>query len=150
MHLNFSKMHCRVGIYDDPLIQDHLHKKACFARHFDLHRNPPSTVPPVRRRVRIACLDGSFDLCQSALLLTERLAVSALVHSGVCLVGAHQDAVQRAEILGVAVVCAGLNGTFDTLIGLAVHFVPLLIFEFAIIMARERETMQMGFFHNFS
>ena len=40
--------------------------KACFARHFDLLRNPDSNVPPVRRRVRVACLCGSFDLCQSA------------------------------------------------------------------------------------
>ena len=40
-------------------------KKACYARHFDLLRNSHSTVPPVRRRVRVACLDGSFDLCQS-------------------------------------------------------------------------------------
>ena len=35
--------------------------------------------------------------------------------------GTHQNPVQRAVVLGVAVVCAGLNGTFDALIGMAIH-----------------------------
>ena len=40
-------------------------QKSLLRKGFDLLRNSPSTVPPVRRRVRVACLDGSFDLCQS-------------------------------------------------------------------------------------
>ena len=35
--------------------------------------------------------------------------------------GTHQDAVQGAVVLGVAVVGTGLNGTFDALVGMAIH-----------------------------
>ena len=62
------------------------------------------------------------------LLLAEGLAVSALIHGGVGLMGAHQNPVQRAVVLGVAMVCAGLNSTFDALIGMAVHHEFLLFF----------------------
>jgi len=40
------------------------HRKPQRLKHFDLLRKPNSTVPYVRRRVRFACLCGSFDLCQ--------------------------------------------------------------------------------------
>ena len=53
--------------------------------------------------------------------LTEGLAVGALILSGVDFVGAHQDTIQRAVVLAVAVVCAGLNSTFDGLVSMAVH-----------------------------
>ena len=55
------------------------------------------------------------------LLLTEGLAVGALVHSGVGLMGTHHNAVQRAVICIVAMVGTLGDGTFDTLIGIAVH-----------------------------
>ena len=58
--------------------------------------------------------------------LAEGLAVSALVLGGIGLVGAHQNPVQGAVVLAVAVICAGLNGTFDTLICMAIHNVFLL------------------------
>lgn len=61
-------------------------------------------------------------------LLTERLAVSALIHSRICLVGAYQNAVQGAEVLGIAVVSAGLDGALDALIGIGIHYRSLLIF----------------------
>jgi len=35
--------------------------------------------------------------------------------------GAHQNSVQRAVILAVAVVSAGLNGALDALVGMAIH-----------------------------
>ena len=54
-------------------------------------------------------------------LLTEGLAVGALVHGGICLMGAHQDLVQRAVVLGVAVVGTRLDGAGDTLVCFAVH-----------------------------
>ena len=61
----------------------------------------------------------------SGLSLAEGLAVGALVHGGVGFVGAHQDPVQGAVVLGVAVICAGLNGAFDALVGMMVHqFLP--------------------------
>lgn len=62
----------------------------------------------------------------SKLLLAERLAVSALVNSGVLLVSAHQDPVQRAVVFRIAVVCALLNGAFDTLVCFAAHDIILL------------------------
>jgi hypothetical protein len=55
------------------------------------------------------------------LLLAEGLAVGALVHSRILLMGAHQNAVQGAVVFAVAVVCALLNSTFDALVGFAVH-----------------------------
>ena len=61
-----------------------------------------------------------------SLFLTEGLAVSALVLGGVSLVGAHQNPVQGAVVLAVAVVGAGLNGAFDALVCMAVHVEFLL------------------------
>ena len=60
------------------------------------------------------------------LLLAEGLAVGALVHGGVCFVGADHDAVQRAIVLVFAVVCTLGNGALDALVGIAVHIVDLL------------------------
>ena len=61
-------------------------------------------------------------------LLAEGLAVGALVLSGIHLVGTHQDAVQGAVILVFAMICALLDGTFDTLVGMTVHRKSLLLF----------------------
>ena len=55
------------------------------------------------------------------LLLAEGHAVGALVNSRVCLVGADQNAVQRAVVFAVAVVCALLDGTFDGLVCMTIH-----------------------------
>jgi len=56
------------------------------------------------------------------LLLAEGLAVGALILSRICLMGAHQDSVQRAVILGITVVSAGLDGAFNALVCMTVHF----------------------------
>ena len=61
-----------------------------------------------------------------SLLFPEGLAVGALFHSGIHLVGAHHDLVQRAAVLAVAVVSALLDGAFDTLVGVGVHIDNLL------------------------
>ena len=74
---------------------------------------------------------AAFD----SLLLAEGLTVGALVLSGVCLMGTHQNTVQRAVVLAVAMVCALLDGTLDTLICMAVHVRFLLLFEFRLSMA---------------
>ena len=66
--------------------------------------------------------------CGWALLLTEGFAVGALIHCGVSLVGAHQDTVERTVVRLIAVIGALGNGTFDALIGFAVHF-GLLLFS---------------------
>ena len=55
------------------------------------------------------------------LLLAEGLAVGTLVHGGIHFMGAHQDAVQRAVVLGIAVIGALLDGAFDALVGMVVH-----------------------------
>ena len=60
------------------------------------------------------------------LFLAEGLAIGALVHSGVGLVGAHQDLLQRAVVGIVAVVSALLDGALDALVGVAVHGIDLL------------------------
>ena len=56
-----------------------------------------------------------------SLLFAEGLAVCALIHSGIQLVGAHQNPVQRAIVFGFAVMCAFLNGAFDALVCFAAH-----------------------------
>ena len=44
--------------------------------------------------------------------------------------GAHQDAIQRAVVLAVAVISALLNGAFDTLVCVAIHRFFLLLLKF--------------------
>ena len=61
------------------------------------------------------------------LSLAERLAVGALILRGVGFMGTNQNAIQRAVVLAVAVICAGLNGAFDTLVCIAVHLFFLLL-----------------------
>ena len=67
------------------------------------------------------------------LLCPEGLAVGALVLGGVGFMGAHQDPVQRAVILGVAVIGAGLYSTFDTLVCMTIHNENLLLFGTALV-----------------
>ena len=55
------------------------------------------------------------------LSLAEGLAVGALVHGRIGLVGTHQDLIQRAVVLILAMICAGLDGAFNTLVCMAVH-----------------------------
>ena len=54
-------------------------------------------------------------------LRAEGLAVGALIHGGIRLVGAHQDAIQGAVILVLAVVGALLDSALNALVGMAVH-----------------------------
>ena len=54
--------------------------------------------------------------------------------------GTHQDSVQRAVVLAVAVVGAGLNGAFNALICMAVHGHFLLFVWYGISMAHRQET----------
>ena len=58
----------------------------------------------------------------SSLLHAEGLAVGALVLGGICLMGAHQDLIQRAVVCLLAVMGALLNSAFNALVSLAVHF----------------------------
>ena len=62
-----------------------------------------------------ACLQ-SFPL-----LLVEGHAVGALVLSGIAFMGAYQNGIQRAVVLGSAVVGALTYGTLDALVGVTVH-----------------------------
>ena len=69
-------------------------------------------------------------MTRQRLLSVEGHAVGALVHSGIALMGAHQNGIQRAVVLGAAVVGALLYGAFDALVGMAVHRKILLAFYF--------------------
>ena len=55
------------------------------------------------------------------LLLAEGLAVGALIHGGIGFVGANQNTIQRAVVLGIAMVGAGLDGALNTFVGIAFH-----------------------------
>ena len=56
-------------------------------------------------------------------LLAEGLAIGALVHSRVGLMGTHQNALQRAVIGILAVMLALLDSTLNALVCMAVHSV---------------------------
>ena len=60
------------------------------------------------------------------LLLAEGLAVGTLIHSGVALMGAYQDAIQGAVICALTVIGALLNSTFNALVSLTIHIKFLL------------------------
>ena len=76
-----------------------------------------------------------------SLALAEGLAVSALVLGGIGLMGAHQDPVQGAVVLAVAVICAGLDGAFDALVCMAVHKSSSLVFGYRQSMPPKRPSM---------
>lgn len=67
------------------------------------------------------------------LLLTERLAVGALVSSGVDLVGTHQDLFQRTVVLVAAVMGTLLDGALDALVCMTVHKKPPLKWDSGIV-----------------
>ena len=75
------------------------------------------------------------------LSLAERLAVGALIHSGVGFMGAHQDLVQGTVVLILAVVSAGFDGAFDTLVCMAVHsqLPPLICCSLSLTRCIERK-----------
>ena len=55
------------------------------------------------------------------LSLAERLAVGALILRGVGFMGTNQNAIQRAVVLAVTVVCTLLNGALNGLVGMTIH-----------------------------
>ena len=55
------------------------------------------------------------------LLLTEGLAVGTLIHSRICLMGTHQDALQGAEVCVLAVMSALGDSTLNALVCMAIH-----------------------------
>ena len=54
----------------------------------------------------------------------------------------HQDAIQRAVVLALAVVGALLDSTLDALVGMTVHSSSLLFFGFGNSMRRRRQSIQ--------
>ena len=97
-----------------------------------------STLTPKKAQKQKAAAFAAAN----GLLLAEGLAVGALIDSGVTFVGAHQDAVQGAVILGVAVVSALLDGAFDTLVCIAVHGLFLLLLDYGFIMCLRGKYIQ--------
>jgi hypothetical protein len=69
-------------------------------------------------------------------LLAEGLAVGALILGRVHLMGAHQNPVQRAVVLILAVVCTLLDGAFDALVCMTVHGSFLLLLISALVYLR--------------
>ena len=74
--------------------------------------------------------------------LAEGLAVGALIHGGVDLVGAHQNPVQRAIVLAFTVMGALAHGAFNALVGMAIHSFFLLLIGFGLSMARMKKRIQ--------
>ena len=71
---------------------------------------------------------GSFAAVHPVLFLSEGSAISAFIHSGIFLMGAHQNTVQRAEVCIITMVGALLYGALDAFVCMTVHgftsFVP--------------------------
>ena len=100
-----------------------------------------TVFPGIRQEKNRKC--GSTSLPHGCkLLLAEGLAVGALILGRINLVGAHQNPVQGAVVLGVAVVSAGLNGAFDALVCMAVHIVFLLLIWYGLSMGKTKDFMQ--------
>ena len=72
------------------------------------------------------------------LLFPEGLAVGALIHGGVCLMGTYQDMLQRAVVFVVTVVRALGNGTLDASVCMAAHTWFLLCIEFGFSLTRKQ------------
>ena len=75
-----------------------------------------ATIRQDRFREKAVAFATAFPL-----LLPEGLAVGALVHSRILLMGADQDLVQGAVVLVAAMMGALSDGTFDTLVSMAIH-----------------------------
>ena len=75
------------------------------------------------------------------LLLAEGHAVGALVLGGICLVGTHGDAVERTVVFLLAVMGALADGTFDGLVGMAVHKKASFEFGFGSSMRSRLKTI---------
>ena len=81
------------------------------------------------KHFRYRCIGGGITppyTLKKRLLLTEGLAVGALIHGGICFVGTNQDTLQGAEVCVLAVMCALCNGAFNALVCMAVHELYLL------------------------
>ena len=74
--------------------------------------------------------------------LAEGLAVGALVHGGIGLMGAYQDPVQRAVVLVFTVMGALTHGAFNALVGVTIHCFFLLLIGFGFSMARIKKRIQ--------
>ena len=59
--------------------------------------------------------------------------------------GAHLNALQRAVVLGVAVVSAGCDSAGNTLVGMAVHSHFPLFTDFGISLAQNMRSMRCIF-----
>ena len=110
-------------------------------------------TPPVKKRKEKAVESGEncpksvsagYETRQKGrlLLFAEGHTVCALIHRGAGLVGAHQNLVQRAVVLILAVVRAVLNGTFDALVGVVVHLKILLFIWFGCSMPGFLQTIR--------
>ena len=76
------------------------------------------------------------------LLLAEGLAVGALIHGGITFVGTHQNPVQGAVVLAVAVVSTGLDGAFNALVCMAIHSCILLLFGTALVWPKAKKQLR--------
>ena len=85
---------------------------------------------PVKRKIR-----RRLPPYWQVSLLPEGLAVGALIHSRIAFMGADQNSVQRAVVLSIAVISAGLNGTLDALVCIVIHSFFLLLFGFRLSMS---------------
>ena len=95
---------------------------------------------------------GSFCRRTFLLSLAERLAVGTLILSRICLMGTNQNAVQRAVVLTVAMICAGLDGAFDALVCVAVHDFLLLLLDSSLVWLKcaERNMVKSSFSLHFT
>lgn len=95
----------------------------------------PLFCSPVKKNA--AAIAAAFFL-----LSAEGHAVGALIHGGIGLMGADLDPIQRAVVLGFAVVGALMNGALHALVGMAAHNLYLLLRRFRHSLLRNGGFMQ--------
>ena len=80
-----------------------------------IQENIPKNIE-YKQKAKAAAIAAAVQL-----LFAEGLAISTLIHGRICLVGTHQDPVQGAVVLGIAMVSTLLYSTLDTLVCVTIH-----------------------------
>lgn len=84
------------------------------------------------------------------LLLTEGHAICALINSGICLMGTHQDPLQRAVVCLITVMGTLVDGTLNALVCVAVHNLFLLFLCDVVSMTKKARSIRLFFYVHFS
>ena len=107
----------------------------------DIYEETMSPMITYFYHITLVNKNGRADARPSQLFFAEGHAVSALIHSGVPLVGADQNTVQRTVVGIAAMMGTLLDGALDTLVCIGIHSLFLLFSVMIAVCPREKEIM---------